>query len=60
MKLALPLLAVLLLASACQPTPPAPSGGAAGDMPAGYCDSPPANPEDLANWNELCAPHDRR
>ena len=35
---------------------PAPSGGSAGAEGAGYCDSPPSNPDDLEDWNQLCMP----
>ena len=30
------------------------SAGAAGP---GYCDTPPANPDALENWNQLCMPN---
>ena len=47
--------AVALLA--CQNTTgtaPVPSGGSAGAMGESYCESPPSNPDDMANWNKLC------
>jgi hypothetical protein len=52
------LLAGALALAACADTgtatAPAPeSAGAAGP---GYCDSPPADPDALENWNQLCMP----
>jgi hypothetical protein len=47
--------AVALLA--CQNTTgtaPVQSGGSAGAMGEAYCEAPPANPDDMANWNRLC------
>jgi hypothetical protein len=52
-----------LLLSACadqSATAPAPSGGgSAGAEGEAYCEAPPSNPDDLDNWNQLCAPGDR-
>ena len=42
---------------ACQNTTgtaPVSSGGSAGAMGASYCEAPPSNPDDMANWNRLC------
>ncbi len=53
------LLASVLALAACSNTTdmaPAPSGGSAGAEGPGYCDSPPANPDDLSDWNQLCSP----
>jgi len=47
--------AVALLA--CQNTTgtaPVPSGGSAGAMGESYCETPPSNPDDMANWEKLC------
>lgn len=51
--------ACLLALAACQPTgtAPIPSGGSAGAEGPGFCDSPPSDPDDLENWNELCFPN---
>ena len=38
-------------------TTAAPSGGSAGAEGIGYCNSPPSNPDDLEDWNELCMPN---
>ncbi len=63
MKITLSLLAMTLLGlAACSgpgPDAPAPSGGSAGAEGAGYCDTVPANPDDMADWNQLCAPSRR-
>ena len=38
-------------------TSPYPSGGgAAGAEGAGYCDSPPSDPDDLSSWEQQCMP----
>jgi hypothetical protein len=47
---------------ACQNTTgtaPAPSGGSAGAMGEHYCEAPPTNPDDMANWNKLCNDYGR-
>ena len=62
MKLAILPATVLLAGSAfallaCQDTTgtaPVPSGGSAGAMGESYCEVPPSNPDDMANWNKLC------
>ena len=56
------LAATALLLAACGPnaTPPAPSGGSAGAQGDAYCETVPSNPEDMADWNQLCAPGGRR
>jgi len=49
----------LLALAACADntaTTPAPTGGSAGAEGIGYCDSPPSNPDDLEDWNQLCMP----
>jgi hypothetical protein len=52
------LAAALLALAACQPTgtAPVPSGGSAGAQGEAFCETPPSNPDDLENWNELCFP----
>ena len=37
----------------------APSGGTAGAMGEAYCETPPANPDDMTQWTELCQPGGR-
>jgi hypothetical protein len=60
MKTTSALLAAGLLAlAACADntaTTPAPTGGSAGAEGIGYCDSPPSNPDELEDWNQLCMP----
>ncbi len=60
MKITLSLLAMTLLGlAACNgpgAEPPAPSGGSAGAEGEAYCETVPANPDDMADWNKLCAP----
>lgn len=50
----------LLLLAACQDgagTGIAPSGGgSAGASGGAYCDSPPSNPDDLDQWQQMCMP----
>ena len=52
--------AALALAACAQQdgtTSPYPSGGgAAGAEGAGYCDSPPSDPDDLSSWEQQCMP----
>jgi hypothetical protein len=59
MKIAYGLLAASALALlACQNTTgtaPVPTGGSAGAMGEGYCETVPTNPDELEQWNELCA-----
>jgi len=53
------LLAAGLVLAACNqgPDPAAlPSAGPAGEQGPGYCDAPPADPDALEQWNELCLP----
>jgi hypothetical protein len=42
-------------------TPPGPeagmvSGGSAGASGSGYCEVPPADPDELDRWNQICMP----
>ena len=32
------------------------SGGSAGAMGPGYCETPPTDPNEMTQWNELCSP----
>jgi hypothetical protein len=59
---ALLLAATALALAACGPsnTPVAPSGGSAGAEGEAYCEKVPSNPDDLADWNQLCQPGGRR
>ena len=34
-------------------------GDSAGSAGPGYCETVPSDPDDLTQWNELCAPGDR-
>jgi len=54
----LPILALVALGlAACnQTSTPAPSGGSAGAMGEAYCETPPSNPDDMTQWNQLCMP----
>lgn len=60
MRLTTIALAALLLALAgCTgpaAEPAAPSGGSAGAAGESYCETVPTNPDDMADWNKLCAP----
>jgi hypothetical protein len=49
----------LLLLGCAGPTgtAPAPSGGTAGSEGEAFCEKVPSNPDDLANWNQLCSPN---
>lgn len=38
----------------------APSGGTAGPMGEAYCEKTPTDPNDLANWEQVCQPGGRR
>ena len=62
-KTALLALAALALAACTQGndvTSPYPSGGgSAGAEGEGYCDSPPADIDDLETWQQQCAPGER-
>jgi hypothetical protein len=53
--------ALLLALSACNSTAPtaedvADPGDSAGSAGPGYCETVPSNPDDMAQWNELCSP----
>lgn len=53
------LAALLLVLAGCTgpaAEPPAPSGGSAGAAGESYCETVPTNPDDMADWNKLCAP----
>jgi hypothetical protein len=52
--------AIALLACTPTSTPPAPSGGSAGAEGEAYCETVPTDPEDLAQWEELCQQQGRR
>lgn len=64
MKVSYGLLAVGVFAlAACNGdggTAPAASGGSAGGQGPGYCDSVPADPDDISNWEELCGEQQAR
>lgn len=32
------------------------SGGSAGEMGPGFCEAPPSDPEQMAQWQDLCNP----
>lgn len=52
-----------LVLLACQDTTgtaPVPSGGSAGAMGESYCEVPPSDPDDMANWERLCDEDGRR
>jgi hypothetical protein len=51
--------ALALLACNQPATPPPPSGGSAGAEGEAYCETVPTDPDDLADWEQLCQP-DRR
>ncbi len=53
--------AITLGLAACSPngSPPAPSGGSAGAQGEAYCETVPANPDDLSDWNQICQPGGR-
>lgn len=49
--------ASVLVLSACDtPGNLNPTGGSAGEMGPGYCDSPPTDMEQMNHWNQLCMP----
>jgi hypothetical protein len=58
MKIAYGLLAASALALlACQDTTGtagSPTGGSAGAMGEAYCETVPTNPDDMAQWEQLC------
>ena len=61
----LPAGALLLALSACQTTAPtaqdaAAPGNSAGSAGPAYCETVPSNPDDMEQWNELCAPGGNR
>lgn len=49
-----------LFLGACGDTGPDPegvaSGGAAADAGPGYCETVPADPDEMNRWNSLCSP----
>lgn len=50
---------ILLVLGACSgpgDEQPAPSGGSAASEGPGYCETVPTNPDDMADWNQLCSP----
>jgi hypothetical protein len=50
---------LLLLAACNNPTPPgydAVPGDSAGSAGPGYCESVPADPDEIEQWNQLCSP----
>jgi hypothetical protein len=67
MKVSLKLLnagALALALAACQNATPtaediADPGDSAGSAGPAYCETVPSNPDDMAQWNELCDPSDR-
>ena len=51
--------ALLLALAACNGTTPSPSAGeptSAGSAGPAYCESPPADPSGLEQWNKVCFP----
>ncbi|HMR52731.1 hypothetical protein [Amaricoccus sp.] len=64
MKSLVLLAAGTLLLAACNAGTPDPymetSGGSAGEHGEGYCDSVPADPTEIENWNTECMPDSNR